>query len=88
VSAVLAPGNAAGGTLSSSGGGVRVDLARSSHFTIDAHSSGGSVTCDLPVTVQGKISSSTLRGNLNGGGAPLKVRSSGGGIRISPSDGR
>jgi hypothetical protein len=32
--------------------------------------------------VQGKQSRSSLRGQLNGGGAPLTVRSSGGGIHI------
>ncbi|HXT51204.1 MAG TPA: hypothetical protein VN811_09200, partial [Thermoanaerobaculia bacterium] len=82
VTVVLAAGNTAGGNFSSSGGGVRVDVDPGARFSIDASSSGGSVVCDLPVTVQGKQSRSSLRGELNGGGAPLHVRSSGGGIHI------
>jgi len=82
VSAVLTADNTAGGNLSSSGGGVRVDVDRGARLSIDASSSGGSVVCDLPVTVQGKQSRSSLRGQLNGGGAPLLLRSSGGGIHI------
>jgi hypothetical protein len=41
------------------------------------------VSCDLPVTVRGERDRSELRGGLNGGGAPLRARTSGGSIRIS-----
>jgi hypothetical protein len=41
------------------------------------------VSCDLPVTVVGERDRSALRGELNGGGAVLRARTSGGGIRIS-----
>lgn len=85
VSAVLAEGNAAGGSLSSSGGGVSVVLARDTRLSIDASSSGGSVRCELPVQPLGKQDRTSLRGDLNGGGSVLKLRSSGGGIRIEAS---
>ena len=85
VSAVLAAGNSAGGSLSSSGGGVRVTIARDTRLSIDASSSGGSVSCELPVQSQGKQSRTALRGDLNGGGPTLKLRSSGGGIQIDGS---
>ena len=78
----FAAGNAKGGDLSSSGGGVEARVDPAVGLEIDAHSSGGGLDCDLPVTVRGKISKSTLRGQLNGGGALLKIRSSGGGIDI------
>ncbi len=87
VTAVFAPGAGAGGSLSSSGGGVRVQLAPDARVSIDASSSGGSVVCDLPLLVQGKISRSSLRGDLNGGGPALLLRSSGGGIRIGSTGG-
>jgi len=87
VTAVLAANNTAGASLSSSGGGVRVEVDAGARLSIDASSSGGSVVCDLPVTVQGKQSRGALRGQLNGGGAQLLLRSSGGGIRIRASDG-
>ena len=87
VSAVLAESNDAGGSLSSSGGGVRVAIAPGARLSIDASSSGGSVHCDLPVQRLGKESRTTLRGDLNGGGSVLKLRSSGGGIHIDASGG-
>jgi DUF4097 and DUF4098 domain-containing protein YvlB len=88
VTASFGAGASAGGSLSSSGGGVRVELDPAARLTIDARSSGGSVACDLPITIQGTTRRSELRGDLNGGGAPLVLRSSGGGIRIDPTGGR
>jgi len=82
VSVVFAAGNAAGGDLSSSGGGVKVWLDAGAALNVHASASGGSVLCNIPVTVQGKIDKSSLRGQINGGGSDLVVRSSGGGIRI------
>lgn len=78
----FAPGNAKGGSLDSSGGGVVARLDPSVSLEIDASSSGGAVSTDLPVTIRGKVSRDTLRGTLNGGGALLKLRSSGGGITL------
>src|SRR5262249_53289708 len=87
VSAVLTAGNSAGGSLSSSGGGVRVTIARDARLSIDASSSGGSLSCELPVQPLGKKSRPSLRGDLNGGGPVFKLRSSGGGIQIDGSGG-
>ena len=78
----FAPANARGGELFTSGGGVEVRLDPAVSLEIDASSSGGSVVSDLPITVQGKVSRTSLRGQLGGGGELLKLRSSGGGIRI------
>jgi hypothetical protein len=82
VAAVLSDDHVAGGRLSSSGGGVHVELAENARLSIDASSSGGSVSCDLPVARSGRSSRSSLRGDLNGGGPSLVLRSSGGGISI------
>jgi hypothetical protein len=78
----FAPGNAAGGSVQSSGGGVAATVDPAVGLEIDAVASGGGVDCDLPVTVRGKMSRDTLRGQLNGGGARLELRSSGGGVTI------
>lgn len=78
----FAAGNAKGGELSSSGGGVAAELDPAVGVEIDASSSGGSVDCDLPLTVRGKIGRDDVHGTLNGGGARLTLRSSGGGIAI------
>ena len=83
VTVAFAAGNGNGGALSSSGGGVRAVLDPTVSLSMDATSSGGSVNCDLPVTVRGTISGGSLRGDLNGGGQTLRLRSSGGGVRIS-----
>lgn len=80
----FATGNAAGGSLGTSGGGLTVHLDPSVRLDIDAEASGGSVRSDLPLTVRGSISRSSLRGQLNGGGATLRLRASGGGVRIEP----
>jgi hypothetical protein len=82
VRVTFAAGNTHGGDLSSSGGGVEARVDPKVGLEIDAHSSGGGLTCDVPITVQGKLSRDTVRGRLNGGGALLKIRSSGGGVSI------
>ncbi len=78
----FAPGNARGGSLSSSGGGVTVSVDPGVGLEVDASTSGGRVVADIPVRVHGEISKSELRGTIGSGGALLKLRSSGGGIRI------
>lgn len=78
----FARGNASGGTISTSGGGITVEVDEGANLDIDAHSSGGSVTFDMPVTVQGKVSKTTVKGTVGSGGEMLKLRTSGGGIKI------
>ncbi len=79
----FAPGNSSGGLLSTSGGRVVAHVDPAAALDIDASTSGGSVILDLPVTVQGRVTSSAVRGRLNGGGAELKMRSSGGSIQLA-----
>jgi hypothetical protein len=62
---------------------VRAEIDPGAKVSIDASASGGSVNSDVPVTIQGKIESHSLRGDMNGGGAVLRLRSSGGGVRIT-----
>lgn len=78
----FSPGNSAGGTMSTSGGGITVEIDSGSNFDIDAHSSGGAVTFDVPVTVQGQVSKTSVKGKVGSGGELLKLRTSGGGIKI------
>lgn len=68
--------------LSTSGGGITVHVASSVALDIDAHTSGGDVASDVPVTILGKQNDSSLNGKLNGGGPKLVLRSSGGDIRL------
>ncbi|HYK40930.1 MAG TPA: hypothetical protein VE007_00990 [Thermoanaerobaculia bacterium] len=82
VQAAFARGNARGGRLESSGGGVSVSIDPQVGLAIDA--SGNSVHADVPITIQGEISRRHLRGNLGAGGETLQVRTSGGSVSIRP----
>ncbi|HET6278892.1 MAG TPA: DUF4097 family beta strand repeat-containing protein, partial [Candidatus Polarisedimenticolia bacterium] len=87
VEASFAPGSQASGRLSTSGGGVRVWLDRDANVEIDASTSGGTVSCDLPITARGGMSRSSLRGTIGSGGPRLTLRSSGGSILIGERSG-
>jgi DUF4097 and DUF4098 domain-containing protein YvlB len=80
IEATFSRGNARGGDLHSSGGGITVAIDPSVGLAIDAH--GNSVSSDLPLTVQGEFSRGSLRGNLGAGGEKLRLRTSGGSVRI------
>ena len=80
IEAAFSRGNARGGSLESSGGGITVAVDASVGLAIDAH--GNSVSSDLPLTVQGEFSRGSLRGTLGRGGESLRLRTSGGSVRI------
>jgi DUF4097 and DUF4098 domain-containing protein YvlB len=83
----FAPGNASGGELSTSGGGVTAAVDPAARLSIDASTSGGGVTSDLALTTR-TFSRTSIRGDLNGGGSPLRLRTSGGPIQISAAPAR
>jgi DUF4097 and DUF4098 domain-containing protein YvlB len=68
--------------LTSSGGSVTLSLAPAISVDLDARASGGGVTSDVPVTVQGTQEDDSLQGRVNGGGPKLVLRTSGGGIKV------
>ena len=71
-----------GSRLQTSGGSVVVFLAETIGVDVDAQTSGGRVTTELPVTVQGEQSTTTLQATINAGGPKLILRTSGGDIRV------
>lgn len=71
-------------TLSTSGGGITLLLPQNTRGTIDAATSGGRVTCDFPVTSTHFGDSDHLQGAIAGGGPPISLHTSGGGIHIGP----
>jgi hypothetical protein len=79
----FAAGNASGGTLSTSGGRVRVSLDPAVNLVIDAATSGSSVDLGIPLTVEGELTKVAVRGKLGSGGALLKLRTSGGRIEVA-----
>jgi DUF4097 and DUF4098 domain-containing protein YvlB len=72
--------------LETSGGNVSVYVRKDIAANLQASTSGGSVKCDLPVMVLGKISEDELHGKLNGGGNLIELSTSGGNINIRPLD--
>ncbi len=72
--------------LNTSGGDVRVTLPKSAPLSLDAGTSGGSVDASgLTLTLaSGGMGKSKLVGTVNGGGPKLRLRTSGGNIRIRP----
>lgn len=72
-------------SLSTSGGEVKVEIAKGTGFQLDASTSGGDVRADgLTITLEkGGSGKNKLVGAVNGGGPRLKLRSSGGDIKVT-----
>jgi hypothetical protein len=69
----------------SSGGDVTVRMSKEINGAVDVATSGGSVSSDLPVTST-RVSESKLNGTVNGGGESIRVRTSGGDIKLRARD--
>ena len=71
-------------SLSTSGGSVKVTVDKTAAFRLDASTSGGSVDAEgLTITLEKSNRGRTqLSGAVNGGGALLKLRSSGGDVVV------
>ncbi len=54
--------------LSTSGGDVKVKVFAEPPSIWTLKTSGSDVRCDLPVTVQGKLENSRIKGTVNSGG--------------------
>jgi len=63
-------------------GGVRLSIPAQYNAHLETGTSNGSVNIDFPVTVQGSFGRS-FSTDLGRGGAPLRVRTSNGGVRIT-----
>jgi hypothetical protein len=62
--------------------GLKFEIEVPGDTALNIDTSGGSVVLDIPLTVQGKISRTTVCGTLGEGGSTLTPRSSGGSIRV------
>jgi len=82
VEVAFARGNGKGGEIDSSGGGVTVSVDPSLGFEVDAETGGGTVNSDVPITIEGRQSRSSLRGTIGKGGEALHIRTSAGSINI------
>jgi hypothetical protein len=68
-----------------SGGSIHLNVASTIRASINASTSGGRVSSDLPLTTT-EVGKSSLRGTMNGGGPEIKVRSSGGSVYLKRRD--
>jgi DUF4097 and DUF4098 domain-containing protein YvlB len=66
-------------------GSVDLELPGQLQANIDASTHDGHISLDIPVTVEGTFSSSRINGKMNGGGAPIIVRTGDGSIRLNKS---
>ena len=67
--------------FSTTNGRIEVELPASLAVDVDAGTTNGSINSDLPVATT-RISKNSLRGTINGGGTPLHMRTTNGGISI------
>lgn len=67
--------------FSTTNGRIEVAVPASLAVDVDAATTNGSIASDLPVATT-KISRNSLRGSINGGGTPLRLRTTNGGIAI------
>jgi DUF4097 and DUF4098 domain-containing protein YvlB len=68
-------------SLESSNGGIAVRLPRDARLSVDAVTSNGSIRSDFPVEGE-KPGKPSLKGDINGGGARLFIRTSNGSVAI------
>lgn len=68
--------------LTTSGGSIDLYLAPGIGLDLDASTSGGRVSADVPVTIREMDGHSSIDGSVNGGGPAMVLRTSSGSIRI------
>jgi len=71
--------------LQTSGGSIDLIVPDNFKGDLDARTSGGRIRTDLPILVRGTtglVSKRSLRGQMNGGGQRIRLRTSGGNIEI------
>ncbi len=75
--------NASGWRLESSDGNVRLRLPSNFTADLDARTGDGKITLDVPVLTTGNIGQNNIHGKINGGGAPLELRTGDGNISLN-----
>jgi Toastrack DUF4097 len=68
--------------LSTSGGNIEITLAPEVAVDLDAKTSGGRIDIEMPMTLEGSVSKTSVRGAINGGGPELSLRTSGGNVYV------
>jgi DUF4097 and DUF4098 domain-containing protein YvlB len=69
-------------SIGSGDGSIDVALANDLPANIEVSTGDGSISSDIPITVEGSISKTRIRGKLNGGGQTLTIHTGDGSIRL------
>ncbi len=69
--------------VTTTNGGVKVDMPERYSAEVDASTHNGSVNVEFPVTVSGQINRRQMRFSLGSGGAPMRLRTTNGGVKIA-----
>lgn len=72
--------------LETTNGRIEIEVPKGLAADVDAGTTNGSIKTDLPITTT-RFSRNSLRGTINGGGTPLRLRTTNGGIEIRTSAG-
>jgi len=70
-------------SLRTGDGGITLRLPEDLGAELDAETGDGRIVLDRPVTVTGTIERASVRGTLGSGGAPLRLRTGDGSIRLT-----
>jgi DUF4097 and DUF4098 domain-containing protein YvlB len=68
--------------ITSGDGSIDVALPADLSVNIDASTGDGHISSDIPITMEGIISKSRVRGKMNGGGSTLTIHTEDGSIRL------
>ena len=68
-------------TFETTNGRITVTVPTDFAADVDAGTTNGSIHTDLPITTS-RVSRNSLRGSINGGGTPVRMRTTNGGIEI------
>jgi len=68
--------------LSTGDGPLTLQLPTELQADLDASTGDGSIITDFPISMSGKLNEHAIHGRLNGGGAPITLRTGDGSIRI------
>jgi hypothetical protein len=85
VDAEALPGSSLGPgwSLHTGDGSLTLRIPHDLKADLDAHTGDGGIHVDIPVEVSGFMKRTWMRGTINGGGPPLKLRSGDGSIRLT-----
>jgi DUF4097 and DUF4098 domain-containing protein YvlB len=73
----------AGMTLTTTNGGVSLDVPDGYSADLDARTTNGGIRIDFPITVQGNLSRRHVEATLGSGGVPIRLTTTNGGITVS-----